>query len=231
MGDGWASTSGVAALDAEQRALVGAYWWRRAQGELRSWVGFQHVLADLRMAGSPAAVIALAERAVEDEYRHSVWCAEWAERFGHPGGELRPATRPVTFDGASDDENRLLRIALCCLTESAGCFILRRARQAVTDPDLRRLNRRHLADELSHSRVGWAHLSTLDARGRDVVRTRLPELLTALSQACSHEAGLDREDLVPWGYFTPRLLRAAHDEALSEVIWPGLEHVGIGAAS
>ena len=36
-----------------------------------------------------------------------------------------------------------------------------------------------------------------------------------------------REDLVPFGYFTPRLLCAAYDQAMAEVILPGLEHLGL----
>ncbi|HEV8247242.1 MAG TPA: hypothetical protein VGP93_15800, partial [Polyangiaceae bacterium] len=139
-------------LDSEARAVVAAYWWRRAEGEITSWVGFRHVLGDLRAEGSPSAVIALAERAVEDEYQHAVWCRDWAMRFGHAGGELKPRSEtPVTFRGAADSENRLLRIALCCLTETVGCFILRHVRLVLTDPELRDLNQRHMKDELQHS--------------------------------------------------------------------------------
>jgi hypothetical protein len=36
---------------------------------------------------------------------------------------------------------------------------------------------------------------------------------------------------VPFGYFTPRLLRAAHDEALRDLIRPGLQHLGIEHSS
>src|SRR5262245_61620579 len=153
----------IADLDAKQREIVAAYWWRRAQGEITSWVGFRHVLDDLRAEGSPDPVLALAERAVKDEYQHAIWCSDWARRFGHASnGELRPRSEaPITFRGAAAEENRLLRIALCCLSETVGCFILRQVRPTITEPELRNLNQRHMADELQHSRVGWAHLSTL----------------------------------------------------------------------
>ena len=133
-------------LDAEQRASVAGYWWQRAEGEMTSWVGFQHVLDDLRTEGSPAPVIALAERSVADEWQHAMWCRDWARRFGHQRTEdPRPRSEsPVTFRGATNDENRLLRIALCCMTETVGCFILRHARPFVTDPDLKAQYRRHL---------------------------------------------------------------------------------------
>src|SRR6188768_461770 len=39
---------GMDELTGEQRACLAAYWWQRAEGEITSWVGFQHVLEDLR---------------------------------------------------------------------------------------------------------------------------------------------------------------------------------------
>src|ERR1700753_1162955 len=106
-------------LDAERRAAIADYWWRRAEGELTSWVGFQHVLSDLTAEGAPLALLGLAERAVADERKHSRWCAEWAAHFGHASGEVRARShRPVAFTGATEAENRVLRVAFCCFTET-----------------------------------------------------------------------------------------------------------------
>ncbi len=225
--------AGISDLDAEQRARLAAYWWRRAEGEMTSWVGFRHVLADLNAEGASAALLAQAERSVEDEYQHALWCRDWARRFGHQGeGDPLPRSEmPITFRGAMADENRLLRITLCCFTETVGCFILQHVRRVVTNPELRKLNRRHMADELRHSRVGWGYLSTLDAGQRAFLQPWIPALLELLPQACCEGPEEPHEELVPFGYFTPRLLRAAHDEAVREVIAPGLAHVGIGGFS
>lgn len=196
---------------------------------MTSWVGFQHVLEDLRSEGSPPAVLELAERAVGDEHQHALWCRDWAVRFGHAGErEVRPrSVEPVRFRGASEQQNRLLRISLCCFTETVGCFILRHVRKVVTEPELRRQNQRHLADELQHSRVGWGHLATLTDSQRAFLREWSPKLLGLLPEACCEGPEQDREDLVPFGYFTPRLLRTAHDEAIADVILPGLAHLGL----
>ncbi len=223
----------VDSLSAEQRTRVAAYWWQRAEGEITSWIGFQHVLADLRAEGSPDAVIELAERAVEDEYKHALFCRDWAARFGRDVTDIPTprSTDPITFRGATEDENRLLRIALCCLTETVGCFILRQVRPKLTDSQLRTLNRQHMADELQHSRVGWAHLASMSAGKKAVLRRWLPALLKISEQSCCTGPEQDFEELVPFGYFTPRLLRAAYDQALSEVILPGLEHLGLMESS
>ncbi len=222
-----------AELSSDQRRKVADYWWSRAQGEITSWVGFQHVLADLRAERAPDAVVALAERAVNDEHQHALFCRDWARRFGHETAhELRPRSlRPLTFHGASEDDNRVLRIGLCCFTETVGCFVLQHVRRVVTDAELRKLNQRHTADELQHSRVGWGYFAMLDARRRDLLRARLPELLELLERTCCAGSEEPDEELVPFGYFTPRLLRAAHDDALRELIKPGLLHHGITRAA
>jgi hypothetical protein len=218
----------AAELSEQERELVAAYWFRRSEGELTSFVGFQHVLADLCAEGSPAPIRELAERSVRDEYQHAVWCREWAVRFGHPAGvETRPRSlEPLTFRGANDRENRLLRISMCCFTETVGCFILRHVRKVVTDPELRRLNQGHLADEVQHSRVGWGHLATLTPAARELIAPWTRDLLALLPKACCDGPELEREELVPFSYFTPRLLRAAHDEAVRDVILPGLAELG-----
>jgi hypothetical protein len=222
----------VEGLTPEERGRVARYWWQRAAGEMTSWVGWRHVLSDLRMEGSPSPVVELAERAVADEHRHAEWCRDFAMRFGHPGGEILPrGEAPIAFRGASERQNRLLRIALCTFTESVGCFTLTKVREVVTDADLRKQNQQHLADELQHSRTGWAHLSTLDASARDFLRSALPDLFGLLSRVCCDGEELDDATLVPWGYFTKALLKDAHDEALRDVIVPGLAHVHIVEAA
>ena len=220
----------VLTLDAEQRARVAAYWWQRAEGEITSWVGFRHVLADLRAEGSPEAVVALAERAVQDEYQHALFCRDWARRFGRiTTDEPRPRSeRALAFRGATPAENRLLRISYCGFTETVGCFILRQVRPALKEPELRSLNRRHMADELRHSRVGWGYLASLSPAKKQILSRWLPQLLELLPKTCCEGPEQDYEELVPFGYFTPRLLRAAHEQALAEVIRPGLSHLGIG---
>jgi hypothetical protein len=105
--------------------------------------------------------------------------------------------------------------------------ILRLVRPVLREPELLELNHRHMSDELRHSRVGWGYLATLDLSQKALLSSRLPELFRLLAVTCCEGSEQDDEELVPYGYFTPRLLRAAHDEAVRELIHPGLEHLAI----
>jgi hypothetical protein len=196
-------------------------------------LAFRQIVEDLTELEAPAPVIALAQRAVEDERKHGQWGGEWARFFGHPDASVpEPSrTRKLMFPGASARENRVLRIVFCCMTETVGCHLLRDIRPQLTYPALRELNRLHLADELQHARVGWAHLSTLDARDRALVEDWLPELSKLVIAACCEGPEQDYERLVPYGYLTPRLLFSAYDHALDEVLRPGLSHLGIREAA
>ena len=219
-------------LTTEQRERIGAYWWRRAEGELTSWVGFGHVLEDLRAEGSPISVIALAERSVEDERRHALFCREWAARFGHDGGELSSAEREAT-GVPGRHRTRKSFASNCSLLSHGDRGLFHLAASAAGAPR----SRAQKAEPPSHEgrarsqpgRLG--HLSTLDPRQKDWLRSFLPVLFEVLPAACYEGPEEPREELVPYGYFTPRLLRSAHDEALREVILPGLAHLDIPRAA
>ena len=56
---------------------------------------------------------------------------------------------------------------------------LDRAVRGRDDHELREIHRRHLADEVHHARVGWAHVASLPADVRAVVTPYLEEILRA----------------------------------------------------
>jgi hypothetical protein len=97
----------------------------------------------------------------------------------------------------------------------------------ITCEELRLLNRRHLADELKHARVGWSFLSSCDAEQRRVIGRHLPLLFRALEEANEVRTEEPWDHLVPWGYFSAGLVRQAIDCALREAISPGLRELGI----
>lgn len=227
------ASSPLEPVDPEQRAVLARYWWRRAEGEMGAWYAFGYLYEDLQALDAPGPLLELARHGIEEEHRHALWARDCAVRFGHAArGEPKPrSTRPLTFSGATARENRLLRVAFACLTETCGCVVLQDVRPRVFDRALRRLNQRHLADEVKHARVGWGYLATVRGEEQRVVREWMPELLRVLPQAVCDGPEQDFEELVPYGYFTPAVLASAHERALREVIVPGLVHLELKEAS
>jgi hypothetical protein len=66
---------------------------------------------------------------------------------------------------------------------------------------------------------------------RTFLQPWVPVLLRLVRRSWCDGAELERDDLVPFGYFSKRLLCAAYDEAVATVILPGLEHLGLAKAA
>jgi hypothetical protein len=221
-------------LSATDRQLVAAYWRSRGQGEMGACLAFKQVRDDMAALGAPRSLLDVAERAVQDELKHGLWGAHFARRFGSRdlSAPVANRTKTLEFPGASVDENRILRSAMCSFTETIGCHVLADIRPRITEPELRLNNQQHLADEVIHARVCWGFLSTLNSEGGALIRRWLPVLLRAAQIACVEGPEQDEfEHLVPYGYFTPRVLRASYQRALTEVIEPGLLHLRITEAA
>lgn len=191
---------------------------------------FRQVLRDFAALDTAAPLVALAERALADEEKHGHWGRDWAVFFGHPDSSdpVASRTKPFALPGLSERSNRVVRVAFCALTETVGCHVLAAVRPRITFEPLRNVNREHLGDEVVHARIGWSFLATLEGADRELVRHTMPILLRLLPQACCEGPEDNRYDhLIPWGYFTPDCLHAAHRQALREVILPGLDHLGL----
>lgn len=216
-------------LTSQERQVLAAYWRFRGEGEMGAERFFKRLLGDMRVLGVDAAIQELAQRGPGDERKHGLWGRDWAVFFGDEDRTDPEATRTreLTFPGATPFENRILRLAFCCFTETVGCHTLTDVRPRITFPPLRELNRTHLADETIHARIGWAYLSSAGKAERATIQRFLPALLGFLPIACCEGHEEDQyEHLVPLGYLTPRVLHGAHQRALREVIFPGLEHLG-----
>lgn len=184
--------------------------------------------------GAPQPLLDLADQATKDERKHGYWGRDFSLRFGGTDDSLPTAsrTRLLEFPAASPRDNRVLRIAFCCFNETVGCHVLQDIRPRVQEPELRRNNRQHMADEVQHARIGWAFLSMLGAADRTLIHRYRSLLLRMVQISCTE--GPERDDLdhlVPYGYFTKTVLRAAYERALTEVIEPGLRHFAITEAA
>jgi hypothetical protein len=143
-------------------------------------------------------------------------------------------TRPLSFDGASDHDNRLLRTIFgCCFSETVALHVLAASQAAITLPAARRQNHRHLKEETRHARLGWALLGWdgVTARDRTMIETYVPEMTRLTRWAWLATQRPADEDLHALGFLSTHLVGAAFDEAFRDVIRPGLLHHGIRCAS
>jgi hypothetical protein len=225
----------LARLSDAQRGQLWQYWIDRADGELTTALAFEFVLDDLRAMGAPNEIAALAEHAISDEHRHVDWCLRWARRVDDaPAAQASfHGTRPATFEGAMEAENRVLRVVFAgCFSETVAVHVLRASHARITIPSVRRLNHLHMKEEITHARVGWALLgwSGLSSADRDMVAARVPELTALVRDLWQGTRRVPDEALHAFGFLSSAIVNPAVEEALCDVVMPGLAELGVLSA-
>ncbi len=217
---------------AVRRAAASA-WSFRHRVELEAEVRFERLAARMERLGAAAELVALARRASADELRHAALCAEEAARLGEPVAtpsavevpEIAPAELPL--------RERVLYevVAACCISETESMAVLTTLLRAARAPELRSTLHELASDEVHHARLGWAYLTRAHA-GRET--TFLGPLLPAMlaGSAAPDLFAPDREErdggtLLELGVLPRRAQRAVFTRALEQVIFPGLEGLGV----
>lgn len=223
----------VAALSREQRDELAALWQGRANSESSVRVVFDQLVVELTATGAHPDVIALARTAADDEARHAAICVELANAYrGHAIPlATAPALRLPDHGVSARTRAALHAINLCCIGETIAVAFVEACVAACADPSLRDIHRHHLADEVRHARVGWAHLASLDVADRHALAPRLQDLLRA--QVSAWEARIHElpEAGIPGHGYPPRaeLIAIVHG-AIRDLVLPGFEHIGINAS-
>jgi len=227
----------IEALRAGERRRLADTWIWRAAMERRVADSFQVVRDALARRSAPHALVELAERAIDDEYRHTELSRLVASRFA--GADLpAPALLPLEIPrhrGASPElRDTLFIVGQCLLNETtAGAYLeacLTHAEGAVAKSALREL----LSDEIDHARIGWAHLATVDAATRaEVGRWLLPMTYVNLRN-WRKESPLDPDHtdaLTLHGAPPASVIHAALVDTIRSLIVPGLRelHIDTGA--
>jgi hypothetical protein len=171
---------------------------------------------------------------IEDERRHAEICRLLATRYAGEELAMGPVEPPVlpAFEGSEPKTRAALRVtAMCCINETLATVWLKACFDRSVSTLARSANRLHLREEMSHARLGWAHLASphVTPEIKRAIGARLPRLLAAnVPQWYADEA----TDLPPEGFpdhgvlsteETKRIILAAVDE----VVLPGFEEVGI----
>lgn len=227
----------VRALSPAARQQLGQLWSRRAENEQATSSVFAQLDAELRRFGAPDDVLAMTAAAIDDEAFHAELCRQMAEIYlGQPTSLSAPnELRAPAFAVCSPRVHRALFAALhsafnetLAVTYLAACLADARADAA------QRMLKELLMDEVRHSRIGWAVLASpqLDARDRELIADFMPALLDVCVSTWLADNEADYPDDLPLGHgcIGHAAIARAVDDALLDVILPGLEHVGINAA-
>jgi hypothetical protein len=229
----------IDALDDDSRARIARHWLHRSASELGVCVAFTELRPRLVAVGAAAPVLALVDKAIDDERRHAELCVQLASRYA---GEERASPAPRFVAGAAlpdlgtNDER--LEVALtvagmCCINESIASEWIRSCWQVATAPTAVFANREHLKDEIDHARLGWAHFAS-DAVDRELARRVarwLPRLLEVnIAEWKRPDEHLPASGIPEHGHLSIEESDAAVDAAVRDVVVPGFALVEISAA-
>jgi len=227
----------IAALSESERAQLAAMWAFRARGEQEIASQYADLGRRLRAAGAAPEMVDRVLAAGADEPRHADLCAQMATALPRAGpasaGRALPRIAPHTLDGGARLAYEM--VALFCVTESINATLLLRSWQRATDPRTRETLHALLADEVQHSRIGWAYLSS-QTGWREAVAAGVPRMLAAATHdehfLETPASGADTAALAAHGLLPLAALREVFLEAMHDVVLPGLElcHVDATAA-
>jgi hypothetical protein len=212
---------------------VAATWAFRTRAEIEATARFARLATELAEVGATPFVVRGVADAAADEARHRDLCARLAAKWGEPDALNHVA--PLTRIGRSDLDRRhsLLweMVAVCCISETMNTSLMTRCLEVVKDEEIRSTLHELLKDEVTHARLGWAHLAAERAEGRgQFLRDVLPLMLEA-----SIEPGfLESNPFMPWtdalydyGELPWAELVQIYRDTLNLVVFAGLDALGV----
>lgn len=226
----------INALACDLRERLASTWHDRSSMERRVADSFTVVKAALERRGAAPELIKLAERAIDDEYRHEELSRVVASRYA--GYDMPRAKRLELIEPKYEGESQAIRDSLaiigqCVFNETtAGAFLevsLAHAKTRMARVALSEL----LSDEIDHGRIGWAHLASLsDAEKKQIEPWLLPLAFLNLRE-WRRETPNDPTHvaiLCDHGEPPTHVLHTALIDALRTLIVPGLAKLGFDVA-
>jgi hypothetical protein len=221
------------ALSSADRERIADIWLYRAATERRVADSFQVIGACLKRRRAPEPLVALAARAVDDEYRHTELSRVVASRFA--GRELSTPARlrlePPKHEGASPAlRDTLFVVGQCVLNETTASAFLESCLEHARGPLARAALRELLSDEVEHGRLGWSYLSWLGERERAAVGPWLLPMAYLNLKLWRDETPDDPAHVVALtehGAPPAAVIHEALVGALTSLIVPGLKALGM----
>lgn len=169
-------------LDDAQRAELVSVWLGRTASERRVADAFEVVRDALIALGAGGELVALATRAVDDEYRHEELSRRVASRFA--GRELEPPPRlSLVVPEHPGADGALLHtlhvLGHCAMNETFASAFLETSLAFAKAPLARSAVQELLSDEIDHARLGFALLAGLDEAKRRAVEPWLLPMVRA----------------------------------------------------
>lgn len=215
-------------------------WTFRMAFEHRSSMVFSQLAQQLFEANASLDAKIVMLRMAQDELRHTATCAEVLAALGaEPQVEASLEVEPLARHGSASVEERALRnvIYTTCMSEMVACARFVATLDRTTDPFMRDVNRRLLADEVLHGQFGFHYVEAwrpwLDAH---------PDVNARLERYLVHAFAVIEGELAPAPPFRPlspdETALGADDAALAREVFygttehaivPGLERLGLAA--
>jgi hypothetical protein len=217
------------------RRAIAAAWAFRTRVEREAAERFASIGPSIASYDAGSPVVALMERAADDERRHAALCAELAARYGEPVGPEWPVPAPIAPGGLGRREAILYEVvASCCITETESVATVATLLADGPEPTVREVLHEIARDEVVHGRMGWAHLAR-ETTAIDVsfLSRFVPAMLAGTVDEAlfaGKPAGFDEEDLLHHGVLPTARKREIFVRTLEEVVFPGFEEFGIDPA-
>ena len=208
-------------------------WRFRCGVEQEAHLRFARLARWLGECGFARPLVDLALRASSDESRHAIRCAELSLQYGATAPDpLTTVPAPLAPAGLPSRAAVLYEVvAACCVTETGSFGVLTTLLGLVRGGPLRRILRELAADEVQHSRLGWAALSSERDRGTtSLLAPFVPAMLEGSIDAGLFQPGTPEEEdgaLLELGVLPHSLKREVFTRTTLDVVLPGLSAAGV----
>ena len=210
---------------------VARVWRYRERVELEAADIFSRLALRLKHHRFSGNVVALAERAAEDERMHALLCRRLVDRFAPGMPTLRPALGAELGPATLTHRRRAVyaAVAVGCVTETLSTALLLEMQASAQDKLVRDTVHHILKDEVRHSRLGWAVLAAEAARTTTAwLAPYIESMIRAAKQADMDPMKVDESrDLSPYGVLPPWKVDSIFYQTVNDVIVPGLRRFGV----
>ncbi len=218
------------------RRIAAEAWAFRWQVEREAEVRFARLGRQLSEIGAPELLVALAHRSSADERRHAVLCFDLAREYGYEGNQAGEVlVGEIAPKGLSTRQKVLYElVATCCITETESMSVLTTLLRAARARRMKQVLQEIARDEVSHSKLGWAHLAHEQAEG-DVrfLGPLIPDMLEgtvseSFFQGAAEE--LENPELLQHGVLPHSTKQSIFIQTLKGIVFPGLDSLGVDSA-